>query len=165
MSKRNHLASAIALTLTCGMTGTAFAAPPAAGSAYFTDLQNSHVEDQTSEGIGQVNMITCILSALRGDAMVNKGDYIALVDQNKCDQAKRSSTSNSSSSSDGAQAATYSTTVVNSTRTSNNDPMRVKMWLNEEEDGQAMTISVNASAVSAPTSTNPFGVFRLDFCG
>lgn len=165
MSKRTKLAGAIALTLSCGFASSAFAAPPAAGSAYFTDPQTSRVEDQTSEGIGQVNMITCILSALRGDAMVNKGDYIALVDQNKCDQAKRSSTTNSGSSSEGAQAATYSTTVVNSTRTSNSDPMRVKMWLDETEDGESMTISVNASAVSAPSASNPFGVFRLDFCG
>jgi len=36
----------------------ATAAPPAA-SAYFTDAQTSHVQDATSDSIGQVNMITC----------------------------------------------------------------------------------------------------------
>ena len=40
-------------------------ADPASTSAYFTDPQQSHVEDATSEGIGQVNMITCIMASMR----------------------------------------------------------------------------------------------------
>src|SRR5688572_17046080 len=119
------LSSAIALVLSCGVTGSAFAAPPAAGSAYFTDAQSSHVEDATSRGIGTVNMIACIMSAMKPDQLVNKGDYIALVDESKCDPESRSSTSQSSGSSSGAQSD-FMTAVVNSTRATNNDPMLAK---------------------------------------
>ena len=158
-------ASAVSLAVALALTGTAQAAPGST-SAYATDLQTSHVEDATSSGIGEVNMIVCIMSALRPEALVNEGNYIALVDKNKCDSAKRSSSGNSGASSDGAQgAASYITAVVNSSRASNNDPMIVKTWLAIEEEGHSQEISVHISASEAPTASNSYGVFRLDYCG
>jgi len=152
---------AIATILGTCISTAALATPPS-DSAYATDVQTSHVEDATSEGISQVNMITCIMHSLRPDALVNQGNYIALVDENKCSPDKSSS---SNSSGDASQASNYTTTVVNSTRLSNLDPMRVKVWLDEEDQGQQSTIFVNINATAAPTSTNPYGQFRLDFCG
>ncbi|HEX2584682.1 MAG TPA: hypothetical protein VHL14_06095 [Steroidobacteraceae bacterium] len=157
------LRMAIATLLgTCAVSIPAFAAPPS-NSAYSTDLQNSHVEDATSEGISQVNMITCIMHSMRPDALVNQGPYIALVDENKCSPDK--SSSSNSGGGDASQASNYTTTVVNSTRLSNLDPMRVKVWLAEEDGGQQSTIFVNINATAAPTTANPYGQFRLDFCG
>jgi hypothetical protein len=161
-SKR--LSGAIALVLSYAVSQSALAAPPASGSAYFTDAQSSHVEDATSKGIGTVNMIACIMSAMKPDQLVNKGDYIALVDETKCDPNSRSSTSQSSGSGSGAQSE-FMTAVVNSTRATNNDPMLSKIWINQVEDGETMTIFVRTSASAAPTVGNPYGVFRLDFCG
>src|SRR5262249_40398832 len=97
--------------------------------------------------------------------LVNKDNYLALVDEAKCDPNQRSSSSNSGSS-EGAQSSNYTTATVNSARASNNDPMRMKVWLDESnEDGSKATIFVNASISEAATDTNPYGVFRLDFCG
>lgn len=141
----------------------AFAAPPAS-SSYVTDAQSSHVEDATSKGVGQVNMITCIMSAMRPDALVNQGSYLALVDESKCDPESRSSSSNSGASSAG-QASNYWTATVTSTRASNNDPMISKIWIDVEEDGHPATIFVRISATEAPTVANPYGIFRLDYCG
>lgn len=159
MKRSNVLQSAVAVALALGSSST-IAAPPSS-SAYFTDPQSSHVEDATSRGIGTVNMIACIMSAMKPADLVNDGNYIALVDENKCDSNNRSS----SASSGGSQGASYMTAVVNSSRASNNDPMLVKTWISEEEEGNAMTIFVRTSASEAPTSSNPYGVFRLDFCG
>lgn len=165
-SGSSRLRVSIALTLLGGLTyGVNAFSAPAAGSAYYTDPQYSHVEDATSKGIGQVNMITCIMSAMRPDALVNQGAYIALVDQSKCDPESRSSSANAGASGDGAQASNYMTATVNSARTSNSDPMRAKVWIDEEEDGHRATIFVNISASEAPTTANPYGQFRLDFCG
>ncbi len=112
-----------------------------------TDLQTSNVQDATSNSIGEVNMIACIMHALSADALVNKGAYLALVDKNKCDSAKRSSTSNAGSTSDGAQAAaSYVTATVDSTRASNSDPMISKVWLDLDEEGMHETIYVHVSA-------------------
>ncbi|MES2354209.1 MAG: hypothetical protein V4568_07365 [Pseudomonadota bacterium] len=141
-------------------------ASPASGSAYFTDAQSSHVEDATSQGISQVNMITCFMGAMRPDALVNLGNYIALVDKTKCDPNSRSSTSNSGSTNSGSSsAADYMTATINSTRTSNTDPMRAKVWVDETDNGQSSLIFINISASEAPSTTNPYGVFRMDFCG
>lgn len=140
-------------------------AEPSASSAYLTDGQRSYVADQTSEGINQVNMITCLMSAMRPDAMVNQGNYIALVDEAKCDPRSRDSASNSGSSNSGSSSAQYNTVTVNSSRASNNDPMIGKIWLDESGGGQQMTIFVHTSATEAPSTANPYGAFRVDYCG
>ena len=77
-------------------SATVSAAPPAT-SAYFTDPQSSHVQDATSESIGQVNMITCVFHSMRPDALVNQGPYVALIYKNKCDAQKASSVASDSS--------------------------------------------------------------------
>jgi hypothetical protein len=145
---------------TFAIAAPAFAAPPA-NSPYSTDAQNSYVEDATSRGIGQVNMITCIMSAMRPDALVNDGAYIAMVDMQKCDPNARASTDNAGGA---TGASTFATATVNSTRASNSDPMRARIWIDDPES-QGATINVNLSATAAPTPTNPYGQFRLDYCG
>ena len=136
-------------------------ADPPAGSAYAIDPQHSYVEDATSRGIGQVNMITCIMAALRGDALVNDGPYNALVDKTKCDPEARSSTSNADST---GQSSSFVTATVNSTRTSNDEPMRARVWIDDPESAGA-TIFVNVSASAPPSAGNPYGQFRVDYCG
>jgi hypothetical protein len=144
------------------IAANATAAPPSA-SSYYTDAQSSHVEDATSRGIGHVNMITCFISAMRPDALVNEGNYIALVDETKCDPEARGSSSGAGS--EGAQAASYTTALVNSSRASNSDPMIAKIWIDEVDDGVQSSTYVRTSATEAPSDTNPYGQFRLDFCG
>jgi hypothetical protein len=140
------------------------AAAPSATSSYVTDVQNSYVQDQTSEGIRQVNMISCFMSAMKPSAMVNQGNYLALVDETKCD-ANRDSASNSGSSNSGSNASQYVTATLNSSRASNSDPMIVKTWVDESDNGNQQTIYVHTSASVAPSAGNPYGQFRLDYCG
>ena len=149
--------------LALGMTA-AHAAPPAT-SAYTTDSQFTYVEDATSQSIGQVNMIVCIMHAMRPDALVNEGAYLALVDQNECDKNHRSSSSNSSGGDGAAQAASYMTATVDSTRASNTDPMVAKIWIDDDSGNGPMTIWAHLNATEAPSDANPYGGFRLDFCG
>ena len=150
------------------VASTVSVASPPANSPYFTDSQQSQVQDATSQSIGSVSMITCIMSAMRPDALVNEGPYNALIDQNKCNAAKQTSTANSGGSSSGAtQAPNYMSAVVNSTRASNSTPMIVSAWLslNQGPGGGPLTIYAHISATAAPTSTDPYGTFRLDYCG
>ena len=113
MKIRPH--SRVLLALAIVQSPLVLADPPST-SPYATDAQNSHVEDATSRGIGQVNMITCIMSSMRPDATVNDGAYNALIDQQKCDQNARASTDNANAA---VQSSTFMTSTVNSTRTSN----------------------------------------------
>lgn len=144
-------------------SAAADAAPPA-GTPYFTDSQSEYVQDATSDAIGNVNMILCIMNAFNvdGSGMLNVGPYIALVDINKC-QSKHSGGSSGSS---GASAATnYMTAVVNATRASNNDPMVSKVWMSLTEEGKVKNIYVNVSVSQSPSDVPPYGVFRLDYIG
>src|SRR5581483_7465767 len=65
----------------------------------------------------------------------------------------------------GSNASRYVTATLNSTRASNNDPMVVKTWVDENEGGQQSTIFVRTTASAAPSASAPYGVFRLDYCG
>lgn len=160
MSHRYH---PLACALLIAASSSAAASPPA-GSPYFTDAQQSQVQDATSQSIGQVNMITCVMSSMRPDALVNQGPYNALIDQNQCNAAKQDSTSNTSGSS-ASQAPDYMTAVVSSTRTSNSDPMIVSAWISINQQGTPVTVYAHISATEAPSADNPYGAFRLDYCG
>jgi hypothetical protein len=141
-------------------------ATPTAGSPYFTDGQNAYVQDATSEGVAQLNMVLCIMNAMSPADMVNAGPYVALVDKNKCDTSNRASASNSSSTSSGADAAPeYMNAVVNVTRADNSSPMLAKIWISMVEQGSPVTIYVRLSVTQAPSSSLPYGVFRLDYLG
>ncbi len=154
--------ASIALVVTYSTLGMA---APSATSAYMTDAQHSFVHDQTSEGINQVNTIACFMGAMKANSLVNQGNYIALVDESKCDTSNRDKASNSSSNNSGSNASQYVTATVNSSRASNDVPMIVKTWVDMSEGGGEMTIFVHTSASQSPTSSNPYGVFRMDFCG
>jgi hypothetical protein len=154
----------VPLVLLATGAATASASPPAT-SAYFTDAQTSHVQDATSQSIGQVNMITCVFHSMRPDALVNQGAYFALIDKNKCDAAKESSAANSGDSSGASQAPAYMTAVVNSTRASNTAPMLASAWISIDQDGTPVTVFAHLSATAAPSATDPYGTFRLDYCG
>jgi hypothetical protein len=157
------LNTAILIAL-AGSADAALAAPPA-GSPYYSDPQQSHVEDATSKGVQQVNMITCLMHSMRPDATVNDGPYIALVDEAKCTPQGGDNSGGSASSSDASQASSYMTAVVDSTRASNSDPMRARIWIEmNDEQGQG-TIFVNTSVSGAASASAPYGIFRLDFCG
>lgn len=143
--------------------GPAVAAPTGT-SAYYTDAQNEFVQDATTDRIGTVNMIMCIIGALRSDALVNRGTYVALVDQSKCDTRTKASASNSGGTTAGSQA-NYMRAVVNATRSSNGDPMIARVWFENEEQGQTIDIHIHLTVAQGPTSSNPFGVFTMNYCG
>lgn len=141
-------------------------ATPSADSPYATDPQNSYVQDQTSEGLSNLNTVLCIMNAIKPADMVNKGNYIALVDMNKCDSSHQTSTSDSTAGSSGATSTpNYMTAVVNVTRASNSDPMIGKMWMSMTQEGMQQKVFVHLTATQSPTDAPPYGVFRVDYLG
>lgn len=143
----------------------AWATPPT-GTAYFTDPQNSYVQDETSDGISQLNMVMCIMNSMKPAAMVNKGPYVALVDMNKCDSKKQSSTSNATAGASGATAApNYMNAVVDVTRTDASTPMLAKIWMSMTEEGFPIDIFVHMTATTSPADQPPYGTFRVDYIG
>jgi hypothetical protein len=146
----------------CAATGAvstfAIAAPPPT-SPYVTDPQNLSVQDETAQGIGSLNMVLCVIGGVDPGALVNAGPYVALIDMNRCQNAKGGSTAAS------AGAASYASAVVNVTRASNSDPMIGRVWLSFTQQGTATTVYAYLSATQSPSSAPPYGAFRLDYIG
>src|SRR5260221_340622 len=145
----------VAIAASC-LLGAARAAPPST-SAYATDPQSEYVQDTTADSISSLNMVLCVFGSMGAGSMVNAGPYIALVDMNKCDTKKASAAA--------AGATNYATAVLDVTRTSNNDPMLGKVWLSMSEQGNAVDVFIHLSATESPSSTQPYGLFRLDYLG
>jgi len=158
---RNYIVSLLRLAVIslAAIPALASAVVPASlvGTPYDTDQANSYVQDQTSQVMKSLNNILCFMGAMAPNLMVNAGNYIALVDKNTCDSGGGSG----GKSNNKGQA--FTSVVVNSTRATTVDPMLVNAWLEFPEDNQS--IKVHASATQAPSTTLPYGLFRMDFCG
>lgn len=165
MNIRQSVPFALSL-LAASVSSSVWAAPT--GGAYTTDKQNTWVQDRVGDRIGTVNMIMCIIGSMRGDAMVNKGPYVALIDQGKCEG--RGDSSKSTSTNAGASNATnYMSTVVESTQASTADPLIIKAWLHDEQENggspKKATIYAYVVATAGKSDANPNGLFKMYFCG
>ena len=155
----------LALTTAGLFAPLTYAAPPVT-SPYVTDAQDVHVQDATSDGIGSLNMVLCIVKAINAASQVNAGPYVALVDKSKCDTSSQGNASNASSTSAGASASTdYINAIVNVTRASDTTPMIAKIWMSLDEQGKAMEVDGLLSVTQAPGTTLPYGAFHFDYLG
>jgi hypothetical protein len=147
-----------------GLPGGASAAEPTTG-AYVSDTQNTWVQDRVGDRISTVNMIMCVMSSLRADAMVNQGPYLALVDEGKC--SGRGDSSKAASTNAGESNATnFMTATVVSTQASATDPLIMKAWITEEQEpGQKSEIFIYGVATEGKSDANPNGLFSLNYCG
>ena len=153
---KTQLLRAIALTAASLSVAAVHATIPAT-SAYVTDPRHEYVQDNTADGISDLNMVLCVIGSMGAGSMVNAGPYIALVDMNKCDSKKGGSSS--------AGATSYATAVVNVTRATNADPMIGKIWLSMSEEGKSVEVSAYLSATQSPSDSQPYGLFRMDYIG
>ncbi|WP_108649520.1 hypothetical protein [Dongshaea marina] len=153
-------------SLGAGLFATSAIAVPPAGTPYHTDPQQTWVEDQSSESIRTVNMILCYIDAMKPSDMVNQGNYLALVDDNQCEDSKRSDP-NQASNTSGNSGAQYSSAIVNSSRADNNSPMIGKVWVEESGDDfmPPATIFVRTTVNEAPSDDAKMGVFSMNFGG
>lgn len=145
-------------------------ATPTSG-VYVDDQTQSYVNDATSQGLRLPNTVLCYMNATGANVkdVLNTGNYIALVDKNKCEDGT-SSGGSATGSSGSSSAPDYLVTVVNASRTDNNSPLVGKVWFRETSlgDPSAHTLGIiyaNMSATQSASSTSPYGKFHTDFCG
>ncbi len=144
--------------------GSVIAAPPTTG-AYSTDAQQEFVQDQATESITTAQMIMCFMYNTRADAMVNKGQYIAFIDENACDTSGRASASNSSNSSSSGATSYTRMSLVSSKNTSTADQIVKGHAESKEDDGSIMQIYIHTTASEGPSATAPNGIMTLNFTG
>lgn len=141
---------------------------------YSTDETNTYVYDPSMESLETVNMILCLLDQTKATEKVNSGAYIALVNEDKCEQGKNESSASNGSQGSTTQTTEYNTWTINSTRASNSDPQIVQIWVPGEEveagahPGDAMDaadILVEVTITEGVSDNNPFGSFDMNFKG
>ncbi|MEW6213641.1 MAG: hypothetical protein AB1478_00315 [Nitrospirota bacterium] len=139
-----------------------------ANSDYFNDEQVVFVEERSAEAFDIVNEILCSIAQSKYDDMLNKGAYKAQIDMNKCTSGNDSASSAGQSSQNQSSASTmpdYEMWTMESSRVDNNSPHIVKVWVHEEagEYEPAKVIFVKATITEGKSSTNPYGIFTMNF--
>ncbi len=140
---------------------------------FSTDPVNTYVYDASMQSLNTVNMILCLVSQTGASEMLNQGDYIALVNEDLCEQGQNQSSAGQTGQSSGGQATQYNAWTVNSSRNSEDAPQIVRVWVPGDEpdpaspDGalDAQTILVEITQTAGPTANNPFGEFTMNFRG
>lgn len=138
----------------------AHATLPTSG-AYVSDPQSEYVQDKTSEGTSHASEILCYMANTRPDAMVNKGSYVAFIDESKCSADKADA--KNSSSEGGGSSTNYTRMRLNSTRASNTSAQIVKghASVNMGPQQTPSYVYIYASGTEAPSATAPNGVVTM----
>lgn len=121
------------------------------------DATFTYVQDRSTDALGNVNSILCMISQTNYAAMVNKGPYKALVDQNQCG-------GNNGSTSGGAP--NYAPWTLNVTRESNSSNEIVQAWVHNQGDGgggKDKLITAKMVVTAAASDAIPTGLFRIDY--
>lgn len=144
-----------------------------ADSDYTVDRTSTYVHERSTEAFGVVNEILCMMAQSRYDAMLNRGPYKALIDQNLC--RGNDSTANAGQSQQAGTSATNAPDYINwtimATRDSNTAPQIIKVWIHEpaEDHGGGMDpeklIQARVAITESSSDTNPYGIFSMDFIG
>lgn len=138
-------------------------AAPTSG-AYTTDPQNEYTADQATREVVQPSQILCYLSNTRPDAMVNKGQYVALIDTKKCDNEGMSDAGKSTAT--GSTGATsYTPMSITSSRASGTSPQVVKGHVDMKDDDGTfdLPVYVHMSQTEAPSAAAPSGVLTFNY--
>ena len=169
--------------------GLAFVALSAGGAPtsgkYIDDPQRFFVEGQPlTDSIEAANAIICYMSAMRPDALVNEGPYVAKFYEDRCEtsgsnesseQASATATSAESSttasSSDGAtsyETEQASEAILDVKRAKEEDPVSAKVWVDDEAQDAFdfdKTIYVQVEQTAGVSDEAPNGDFEMWFSG
>lgn len=141
-----------------------------ATSDYKADKIQVWVSERSAEAFNEINNILCMMAQSKYDTLLNQGVYVALVDQTQCDSNKADASSAGQSSQNQSSSATmpdYMTFTVDATRVDNSSPEYVKVWVHQKAKGSdpEQTIMVNIVITEGTSTTNPYGLFTMNFLG
>ena len=137
----------------------------ASTSNYVTDETHTYVFDASMESLQTVNMILCLMDQVKATEMVNEGAYIALVNEDKCEQGQNKGGGGGSTGQSSGQTVSYNKWIINSTRASNTDSQIVKIWVPGDPGSMDGDILVEVTVAEGVSTTKPYGDFVLNFKG
>jgi hypothetical protein len=151
------------LASACLLSSQALAEVPA-DSPYRTDLQFTHNKDYTADALKIIGIVSCYVRSMAPEVAYNKvgtAPYVALVDQNKCEESDQGSSGNSGST---ALTTNFATSVVQGAVDSNG-VLTAKVWMaGKDESGIDIKTAVNVSITGGPAKSPPYGQWEVNWC-
>ena len=143
-----------------GPSGSTY--PP--DSAYSTDGANIHVFDPSMRDLDQGNQILCMLSLTAYSEMVNQGAYLAQVDEGLCEAGEEDDDADNQSSAVSQDLLFF---TVDARRQANDGAQVNQFWVpvNAGAGDEELLIHAKMDVTQAPSSSNPFGRFTLNYAG
>jgi len=134
---------------------------PPLNTAYWTDAQSTWVDDIIAEPIGLPSKLLCLIADAKASEMTNMGQYLALVDGNKCFGSGPDDAPSEAGASVSNPDALWPMSVT-SERSSANSPQIIKGHIKVDplENIDALA-SFHITLSEAPTSSNPNGVMEF----
>lgn len=132
-----------------------------AGTDYTNAITKSFTEESTLQPINTVNMILDIISQTKASEFVNKGPYKALIkDKEQSGQVQGAG----ASSNKNIEKLMQMNIIV--TRKSNDDPMIIKFWIDENDDPSREQRIIGFIEVEKGVSAEyPYGKLLMNFSG
>lgn len=144
----------------------AYAVPPT-DSPYYTDVQTQYPKDKAQDTFQMASFLACFMSAMAPEKSVGVGEYLALIDQNKCEDNGSTANSSGTSGSSSVTPPDYAKVLVSVTEASTGElNIEAKVKLTDIDSGVSVPKNILAKAVvrSGPNITPPYGDWSMDFC-
>ncbi|MBF0103787.1 MAG: hypothetical protein HQM16_00540 [Deltaproteobacteria bacterium] len=145
-----------------------------ADSDYHNDITFTYVHERSAEVFDLINQILCMTDQTQYYAMLNAGDYLAMIDTTQCSSNKDNAQSAGQSSQDqssSGSAPEYELWTVNSYRETDTSGQVVSVWFKQEGSGDefhsepAMFIDARLEIEESASEANPLGIFTMNFAG
>ena len=147
----------------CGINVSSAASypTPPAKSAYMTNQQTSYAKDPTSGTFSGAGDISCMINLMSPEQHVNAGQYVALIDQNLCNDTSTSTTSGSSVGSD----PSWVNAVLNVTQnTDSSIDVIGSLFVQKDGDGRKKIIQIHGTVWGGAAVYAPYGKWTMKYC-
>jgi len=134
---------------------------------YDTDPQAQYPKDQTQDTFQFASFIGCFMKAMAPELSVGIGQYLAYVDENKCEDSGASASTSSATGGSSVTPPSYAKALTTVTQGSNGQLIvEALVSLTDEESGVQIpkNIQVLATIYSGPNAEPPYGRWEMDFC-
>lgn len=157
--------SALLLGL-AGIAGSASALPPST-SPYYADPQAQYPKDQTQDTFQMASFFACFIKGMAPEKNVGIGQYLAYVDENKCNDSGNSVSSSSGSGGSSEVPPKINKALVTVTQGNSGELLvDVLVKFTDENNGVVTPKEAQAKATiySGVNVSPPYGKWDMDFC-
>lgn len=155
------------LFLALSAIGCASYASPSSDSPYYTDVQAQYPQDKAQDTFQSASFISCFITAMAPQVNVGVGQYLAYVDENKCEDSGASANTSTSSGATSVAPSNYSKALVTVSEAGRGELAFDVVFSTSDEENNVKVpknIQVKGKIRSGPAITPPYGDWEVHYC-